>query len=74
MAEALLDVEVDVIAELGRTTLGLRRVLNLRVGEVVRLPTAVDDPVPIRVGDVLKLQGSPVISRGQLSIEIKSRH
>lgn len=73
MAEALVDVSLDVVAELGRTTLGLRRILRLQPGEILRLPTATDDPVPIRVGGLLKLEGSPVISRGQLSVEVRGR-
>ncbi|MCA9644081.1 MAG: FliM/FliN family flagellar motor switch protein [Polyangiaceae bacterium] len=73
MAEALIDVSLNVVAELGRTTLGLRRILRLQPGEILRLPTATDDPVPIRVGGLLKLEGSPVISRGQLSVEVRGR-
>lgn len=74
MAEALLEVPVEVVAELGRVRLGLRRVLSLEVGQVLRLATAVDDPVLVRVGGVEKFRGAPVISRGQLSVEIRGRH
>lgn len=74
MAEALNEVPVEVVAELGRVRLGLRRVLSLEVGQVLRLATAVDDPVIVRVGGVEKFRGAPVISRGQLSVEIRGRH
>jgi flagellar motor switch protein FliM len=74
MAEALTEVPVEVIAELGRVRLGLRRVLSLEVGQVLRLATAVDDPVIVRVAGVEKFRGAPVISRGQLSVEIRGRH
>lgn len=74
MADALREVSVPVVAELGRVTLGLERVLSLRVGEVIRLTTATDDAVTIRVGGIPKLAGSPVVSRGQLSVEIRDRH
>ncbi len=74
MADALGEVPVEVVAELGRITMGLRRVLGMRPGEVVRLGTAVDDPIVVRVADVKKLEGVPVISRGQLSVEIRGRH
>lgn len=73
MAEALLDVEVEVAAELGRTGVGLRDVLGLRVGQVLRLPTATDDPVIVKVANLAKLVGRPVVSRGQISVEIKGR-
>jgi flagellar motor switch protein FliM len=74
MAEALVEVPVEVVAELGSVRLGLRRVLSLEVGQVLRLATAVDDPVIVRVGGVEKFRGVPVISRGQLSVEIRGRH
>lgn len=74
MAEAVCDVPIEVTAELGSVRLGLRRVLSLQVGQVLRLETAVDDPVSIRVGGVAKFIGVPVISRGQLAVEIRGRH
>jgi flagellar motor switch protein FliM len=74
MIEALCEVPVEVVAELGQVKLGLRRVLSLEVGQVLRLATGVDDPVIVRVGGVEKFRGAPVISRGQLSVEIRGRH
>jgi flagellar motor switch protein FliM len=74
MGEALANVPVEVVAELGRVNIGLRRVLALRPGEVLRLPTATDDPIQVRVGGLTKLFGVPVLSRGQLSVQISGRH
>jgi flagellar motor switch protein FliM len=74
IAEALSDVPVEVSAELGRSSIGLRDVLKLRVGQVLRLPTAVDDPVQIRVAGLRKFDATPVISRGQVSVQIRARH
>jgi len=73
-AEALHEVPVEVVAELGRVSLGLRRLLTLQVGQVLRLTSAIDDPVSVKVAGVTKFSGSPVISRGQLAIQIKARH
>lgn len=74
MAEALSEVPVEVICELGSVRLGLRRVLSLQVGQVLRLDTAVDDPVSVRVAGVKKFVAVPVISRGQLAVEVRGRH
>ncbi len=73
MAEALLDVELELVAELGKVRLGLRDVLGLHVGQVLRLPTATDDPIVVRVAQSPKLHGRPVVSRGQVSVEIRGR-
>jgi flagellar motor switch protein FliM len=74
MAEALSEVPVEVVAELGSVKLGLRRVLALQVGQVLRLETALDDAVVVRVAGAKKFVGVPVVSRGQLSVEIRGRH
>lgn len=73
MAEALRDVLVEVRVDLGKATLGLRAVLDLKVGQVVRLATAVDDPAILRIGGIGKFAARPVVSRGQLAVEIKGR-
>lgn len=74
VADALRDVSLTLIAELGSVKLNLRELLRLKAGDVLRLGTAIDDPIAIRVGQIVKLRGSPVISRGQLAIEIRGRH
>lgn len=73
MMDAVLDVPVEVVAILGREMMGLRSVLGLKVGQVIRLDRALDDPVTVHIAGIAKLTGEPVLSRGQLSIEIKGR-
>ncbi|HEY3500319.1 MAG TPA: FliM/FliN family flagellar motor switch protein [Polyangiaceae bacterium] len=74
VVEGMRDVPVQLVAELGCTTLGLRRVLSLKVGDVLRLPTALDDTICVRVGGVAKFAAVPVACRGQVAIEIRGRH
>ncbi len=74
VVEALLEVPIEVRAELGRVSLGLRRVLALSPGDVIHLRTATDDPLAVTTAGVAKFTGVPVVSRGQLSIEIRERH
>jgi flagellar motor switch/type III secretory pathway protein FliN len=73
MAEALREVPIEVTVELGKAKLGLRSVLELKVGQVIRLETAVDDPAIVRIGGLEKFAARPVVSRGQLAVEIKGR-
>jgi flagellar motor switch/type III secretory pathway protein FliN len=74
MAEAIGEVPVQVVAVLGTLTLGLRQVLTLRAGQVLRLSTAIDDTVTVRVAGLDKFLGSPATSRGQLAVQIRGRH
>ena len=73
MPQIVQEVPVLIVAELGRLKVGLRSLLELQVGQVLRLSTAVDDPVRIEVEGLKKFFGSPVVSRGQLAVEIKGR-
>ena len=73
MAEAVKDVPIEVVAELGRLKVGLRNLLAWKAGQVIRLTTATDDPVELRIAGVTKFVGRPVISRGQLAVEIRGR-
>lgn len=74
VVDSLRDVPVELVAELGCAMLSLHRVLSLKVGEVVRLPTALDDAIAVRVAGVRKFNAVPVASRGQIAIEIRGRH
>lgn len=74
IAEGLREVSVPLTAELGRVTLALGRVLALQPGEALRLPTATDDPITVRVAGVAKFKAVPVISRGQVSVRIGERY
>ena len=73
MAGLVQDVEVPIVAELGRVKVGLTSLLSLQVGDVLRLTTATDDPVIVRVAGREKFGAVPVISRGQVSVEVQTR-
>lgn len=74
MAEVLTDVLVELVVELGTVELGLRRLLALKPGQVLRMPAALDDPVVVKVAGVTKFRGAPVVSRGQLAVELRGRY
>ena len=46
---------------------------SLRAALVESGQPAIDDPVLLRVAGVTKFAGRPVISRGQLAVEIRGR-
>jgi flagellar motor switch protein FliM len=73
MTKAMNSVSVQVVAELGRLELTLGRVLALSKGETLRLSTAVDEPIAVRVAGVTKFKAVPVVSRGQLAVQVKQR-
>jgi flagellar motor switch protein FliM len=70
---AVADVELELVAELGRVRLALTRIATLRVGDVIRLPLSVDSPARLHVGGHALFAGKPSTHGSQIAIEI-ARH
>lgn len=72
VANALSNVPVDVVVELGSLRMSLGKIRSLAIGSVHTLPNFVDSRVPVYVAGVLKAWAKPVVSRGVLAIQIIS--
>jgi flagellar motor switch protein FliN/FliY len=59
--QTLLDVEMDVAVEIGRTRLSLEQVLALEEGAAIPLEKAAGDPLDIYVNGRLVARGEAVI-------------
>lgn len=68
--DALLDVSMPVIIEIGRTTMTLQEVLQLGPGSIVSLDRAVGEPVDIFVGDRRLAQGEIVVVNDHLGVRV----
>ena len=66
----LNDIPVDVVIELGRKTLLIREVKELKENEVVTLDLTVDDPLDIRVGDKVIARGELVMVNNRVGLRI----
>ena len=73
MAQVVREVPVTVVAELGRLTMGLSSLLRLKRGQVLRLPTAMDDVVNVEISGIKKFVGTPVTHKGQLAVQLTGR-
>ncbi len=68
--EILYDLHVDVIAELGRTSLQLRDVLALGRGSIIELPKLAGDPVEIYVNDKKIGDGEVVVVDDHFAVRV----
>ena len=64
------DVEMGVTAELGRTQLTVRDVLNLTPGSIVELDRAAGSPVDVVVNGTLIARGEVVVIDEEFGIRI----
>jgi flagellar motor switch protein FliN/FliY len=66
----LLDIEMKLTVELGRTTMKVREVMNLCPGSVVELGKPPSDPVDIMVNGVLLARGEVVVIDEHFAVRI----
>ena len=59
--DALLDVSMPVVIEIGRTQMKVQEVLQLGAGSVIQLDRIVGEPVDIYVSDRRLAQGEVVV-------------
>lgn len=69
--DQLRDSSLDVVAELGRTTLRLRDIYGLNVGDVIDLGQKKDSPVFLRIGGRKWFDGMMGVSEKHLAVKIK---
>lgn len=70
MVARISHAELELVAVLGHAQSTVRNVLQLRVGDVVRLHEAPDSPLQIFVEGQKKMIGVPVVSRGNIAVEV----
>lgn len=61
---------VEAVALLGSSKSTVREILALEKDDIVRLDTAPDSPTPVWVDGIPVLRGHPVVSHGNLAIEV----
>lgn len=70
MRRSLQAVQVPVVAQLGTAVVHIRELLNLQVGDVLRLDSSVDGGVRLAVGGKPRFSGSPGLRGSRLVVQI----
>jgi flagellar motor switch protein FliM len=71
LRDRLAAITVDVVAEIGRMDLSLREVLNLHVGDVIRMPNVrMNDPMFLNIGNRRKFMCKPGLMGKKVAVQI----
>jgi flagellar motor switch protein FliN/FliY len=70
--DMLLDVELDVYIELGRTNLSIKRILELAPGSIVELDRMAGEPVDLLVNEKVVAKGEVVVVDENFGVRIVS--
>lgn len=65
--------KLQVIAELGKTRLPLRELLEIKNGDVLRLDQYVGDPLKIKIGDSVKFAGQAGTIKGKVAVQVTGK-
>lgn len=68
--DMVLDVELELLVELGEARLPLRDLLRIQPGDAIPLAHRPSDPLKIFVNDRLVAHGEPLIVNGMLAVKI----
>lgn len=71
IAAAMIDVELDVVCELGKVRLPIQAIAALKVGDVLRLPLSVDERARVCAGGSLLFYGRPTASGEIVGVAIE---
>lgn len=72
IADALANVRVDLVVELGGARLPMREVRGLGPGSLIKLDRSMSEPVPVRCSGVEKARGQVISHNGNFAVEIVS--
>lgn len=70
LEEKVQNTRLDVKAVLGRSSINIGDVLDLKIGDVIRLNESFSDPVKILVDEKQKFLAQPGISKGRVAVQI----
>lgn len=71
IAMAMTEVEVDIVAELGKVRLPLETIANLKVGDVLRLALPLDERARVCAGGAPLFQGRPTASGEVVAVALE---
>jgi len=71
--EQLEEARVNLVVELGRTSIKAQELLKLRVGDVIPLDSDATEDLLVKVEGIPKFRGRPGVFRGNKALKVSSR-
>ena len=68
--DALMDVQVVLSVEIGRTKVPIKQLISLNQGSVLELDRGVDEPLDLLVNGTLMARGEVVVVDGQFGLRL----
>jgi len=72
LRERMLEAQVEVVVELGKTKITSRDLVNFKVGDIIQLDNDVSNELVIKVEGIPKFRGYPGTMKGSKAIQVSS--
>jgi flagellar motor switch protein FliM len=66
----LLTTEVELVTELGTSTITPQDLMKFKIGDTLMLGNDVTDPLTLKVEQIPKFKGFPGVSRGNKAVQL----
>jgi len=68
--DALMDVQVQLSVEIGRSSVPIKQLISLNQGSVIELDRGVNEPLDLLVNGTLMARGEVVVVEGQFGLRL----
>ncbi len=72
LRERMVEAQVDVTVELGKTKITSRDLMNFKIGDIIQLDNDVSDELIVKVEGVTKFKGYPGTMKGSKAVQVSS--
>ncbi|MBE7444459.1 MAG: FliM/FliN family flagellar motor switch protein [Planctomycetia bacterium] len=72
ISDVIRETEVTASVVLGTTQLILNELINLKVGDVIRLDNKINDDIPMEIDEKIKYYGKPGVIGKKLALQVSS--
>jgi flagellar motor switch protein FliM len=69
----LLTTEIELVTELGTSTITPQKLMKFKVGDTLMLGNDVTDPLTLKVEQIPKFKGFPGVSRGNKAVQLTEK-
>jgi flagellar motor switch protein FliM len=66
----IFKTDLDVVAELGKTTILINDFLHMDVGDVIILDNSINKPLEVKVGNRTKFVGQPGVVNKKVAVQV----
>ncbi len=74
LKEEMMQAAVNMRVDLGHADMTVRELKNMKAGDVIMLDSSANDPLVVRIENIPKMKGLPIVHKGHVAMKITNMH